>query len=970
MFLLLIIIASAQISDEKRAQIVPEILDSAAQNGSLVKFSTDSVQGIAGVNRSVVPADGRSLAWGVIRLSDNQEQPIAYETVAIATSEGKLYVVDDIPQTDSAGTLIFAIQSVEGRTTTATVRFYFPRLQLGGQIDIFFCTDCFTPADDCVGISSAVSYERTINVNRVCSTNEFAGAFALGARAETFVWFESVTFHAPSRPADAFPEIVASMYSNCCGWGCNPESCRMHCNDGFPYYQEAATIGDTDAYSLPNDEISAEIEYLVYTSSGGTTCRRSFTYTARHPSLVLESHPENLYAFYHYGHLYGDSQPTPARFYVSIQSPLLQAGRGQYWYNSIFLLEVIINGLEDQWREIQRIPIEVPTRQPVEVVIPVSDRNFGSAWAVDVRLLKHRWDYGFLEVDSIRGYLNINVNSIYALGRNSATRTFDFEVTYTLSLSRQLITQRGASSGVIIVRDPANQEIYRYIVPREKLSLGQHTVVVKIPEDQMTRFGRYVFVPHFVDDLAGYYRDRQPRLAQVRGRLFFDTPGTYMGEPSVVGARSYYTIVNAPNNLAYQSFPTENETCFLIAVIPVSYDYYYLYEPIPPELNNRLFVGKDYWRGDGGAQRPDPTNDYLDDFFGRKRYYFTIPSFHNNRQAEQIGTSLRLWPGPKLEFRWLKLRHAVFDKDSSNRRLYYWQYEDTGAEGSTYMWRARVGTHYFAVATSTPALDFYLVEGPRLGDYRGRISKQQFNQLLRSGKLISRDASSGFNAPLRISAKGRFPNVVTQDYKRRVIEWASTFVNVRYEWGGCWFGGRAHPNQRDSSGDAGYEGFGIDCSKLISVAAMMAGLRWDRQYQNIRWWDIGAFHLASDVYPYTRGWPDKRTARLNAQPGDILVKPGYGRDHPGHVALLAELTVRDYIDPITRQPDRLIWARIIDASGPYDGVTINDGRHLIPRRARRVRGSSREDTVGILMEEADGVGRTYRLRQLRRIPPN
>jgi hypothetical protein len=78
---------------------------------------------------------------------------------------------------------------------------------------------------------------------------------------------------------------------------------------------------------------------------------------------------------------------------------------------------------------------------------------------------------------------------------------------------------------------------------------------------------------------------------------------------------------------------------------------------------------------------------------------------------------------------------------------------------------------------------------------------------------------------------------------------------------------------------------------------MMAGLRWDRQYQDTRWWNIGAFHLASDVYPYTRGWPDKRTARLNAQPGDILVKPGYGRDHPGHVALLAELTVRDCIDP-------------------------------------------------------------------------
>ena len=205
--------------------------------------------------------------------------------------------------------------------------------------------------------------------------------------------------------------------------------------------------------------------------------------------------------------------------------------------------------------------------------------------------------------------------------------------------------------------------------------------------------------------------------------------------------------------------------------------------------------------------------------------------------------------------------------------------------------------------------------------------------------------------------------MVTQDYKRRVIEWASTFVNVRYEWGGCWFGGRAHPTQRDGGGFTGYEGFGIDCSKLISAAAMMAGLRWDRQYQNIRWWDIGAFHMASDVYPYTRGWPDNRTARLNAQPGDIVVKPGV-RDHAGHVALIARFTKgMDFIDPRTHQPDRKIWIHVIDASGTYNGVTINDGEHLDPNPSRRIR----EDTLGELMEDKDGVGRTYRLRQLRRI---
>ena len=207
--------------------------------------------------------------------------------------------------------------------------------------------------------------------------------------------------------------------------------------------------------------------------------------------------------------------------------------------------------------------------------------------------------------------------------------------------------------------------------------------------------------------------------------------------------------------------------------------------------------------------------------------------------------------------------------------------------------------------------------------------------------------------------------MVTQDYKRRVIEWASTFVNVRYEWGGCWFGGRAHPTQRDGGGFTGYEGFGIDCSKLISAAAMMAGLRWDRQYQNIRWWDIGAFHMASDVYPYTRGWPDNRTARLNAQPGDILVKPGIG-DYPGHVALIVKFRrSKDVYDDDRPQlvVDRQIWVDIIDASSHYDGVTINDGEHLDPNRSRRIR----EDTLGELMQDKDKVKRTYRLRQLRRI---
>ncbi|PMB18904.1 hypothetical protein, partial [Fischerella thermalis] len=58
---------ASQPADIKHDLMVTEILRAAAQNGSLIKLDAGTAQVVAGVNRVVVPADGDSLAWGVIK---------------------------------------------------------------------------------------------------------------------------------------------------------------------------------------------------------------------------------------------------------------------------------------------------------------------------------------------------------------------------------------------------------------------------------------------------------------------------------------------------------------------------------------------------------------------------------------------------------------------------------------------------------------------------------------------------------------------------------------------------------------------------------------------------------------------------------------------------------------------------------------------------------------------------------------
>jgi hypothetical protein len=60
-------------------------------------------------------------------------------------------------------------------------------------------------------------------------------------------------------------------------------------------FHERGFVEVESAYRLPNEEVEAEVEYLVYQSGGGRVCRQSFTYTIQNPRLILESPIEDLY---------------------------------------------------------------------------------------------------------------------------------------------------------------------------------------------------------------------------------------------------------------------------------------------------------------------------------------------------------------------------------------------------------------------------------------------------------------------------------------------------------------------------------------------------------------------------------------------------------------------------------------------------------------------------------------------------
>lgn len=109
------------------------------------------------------------------------------------------------------------------------------------------------------------------------------------------------------------------------------------------------------------------------------------------------------------------------------------------------------------------------------------------------------------------------------------------------------------------------------------------------------------------------------------------------------------------------------------------------------------------------------------------------------------------------------------------------------------------------------------------------------------------------------------------------MDWAASYLSEPYEWGGHWYGGKTgnHVGRPPE-----YEGYGIDCSGLVSAAARWAGYVWNPWRRT-----TGGLVGVSDVI-----------AGADAFPGDILNRFGV------HVVIiLGRETGSDLISTIEAQ---------------------------------------------------------------------
>ncbi len=137
-------------------------------------------------------------------------------------------------------------------------------------------------------------------------------------------------------------------------------------------------------------------------------------------------------------------------------------------------------------------------------------------------------------------------------------------------------------------------------------------------------------------------------------------------------------------------------------------------------------------------------------------------------------------------------------------------------------------------------------------------------------------------------------------HKRSYLQWLTSFLEVPYEWGGYWYGGRA---DNEDGGSAAYDGYGPDCSGLVSAGARWAGYNWNP-------WRATTSSLATSYYSTVINNPDE-----NLEEGDILNLPG------GHVVTVYWYTAGTINQQTNAVIDSCISNHKVDT---HDPVNIQD----------------------------------------------
>ncbi len=389
------------------------------------------------------------------------------------------------------------------------------------------------------------------------------------------------------------------------------------------------------------------------------------------------------------------------------------------------------------------------------------------------------------------------------------------------------------------------------------------------------------------------------------------------------------------------AYPFENQDLAIWAVIRASDGEYYTGLRYDPENRGVWFSNDGRWLRTGII--------YNSDGGGGEGLHFEPTGV-----AFTIDRRVREWWGPELTVRWYELRHEVdvetrFSQASSSRRRYFYIYPayaqpafgDNGSGWGFRPVRLSMGTHRFQVRVSWQDRQGRTQRIQSSGPTPGAWQPSDQDDIINWNHTWSQNCDEQQELATRISVRQVRSDIQTER-KRRLVEWATSFLEVPYEWGGYWYGGRADVR---AEWHTPYNGYGVDCSGFVCAVARWAGYNWGSRRGT--YWRVNVSGMMDENY--TRA---QTIARM--EPGDILAAPGR------HVEIVYQILERWY------DRDRRRWEAQI--------YTIDA---CVRRGGNKVHIHQNEQSYGLRDDGRDGVdiwrvflNRRYRLRELVEMTPD
>ncbi|MCW5934573.1 MAG: hypothetical protein KIT45_09790 [Fimbriimonadia bacterium] len=908
--------------------------------------TANGYQCVAGIYPPEVPADGESVAWVVLRLTDPEGKPVPNAPIDISSLLGELMPFTPLPQTDSDGMAIMAIRAplFPGENSTL-VRFpSLPTLQLElgsrfclpggscsnnqqtGEVDFRYSWSSDAP----VALMESSPYYPEMDI---CG-GQFAGLTRLDVSGQrdmsgvgTELIVQKFTLRVPNR--DAGDHFNKDFYPHDSG-GCR-NTILLPCLDCNAYNQSFPSpiafalsfmnlnhlpggLYESHSLYLPVDTESVITAHWIRYSWVGSRAGQK-TLSSRSNNLRIEMSEDSPTEFVQ------SENPAERRVTARVNLRSGQNTRPNAPNEEKAIVRVMVFPPNSGPQVIsqsrvsipaENIEIQLPSNFPegvypfvVDTILPVS-RSYYTTNNRDVDSTHSYWNRlsstsPIREFETVRNApLTTNFYALQPLGFQSSGKTFDFQVSYSLQSEKP--TQ--GASGQIKVFDAGQRLIHTHELQPHQLRIdnngplyySDHTVTVKIPENQMARFGRYHFVLEVFDNAGQLYKVAQNKRAfPAKASQVYDPPKINLADFQVV----FSNQSPGHDNDIERASPYVNDVLQMNVIIRArdsqgsairSYHYY------PFVGNQPYFSPGNNSRNDGGEQKS-----------------FDAPY--------RVATNTLPWPGPKLDFQWYELVSAVNQSSargpvsrkingSMHRYFVYPEYRTlTLLEGNQVRFDTP-GTRRVAVRVGYQdkigARKWNSSPSPTPGRYRsGHNQLQDLTHPPQPDWSFNCDSSE--ELAVRVSVRSRLDEVYTQ-FKREFLEWCTSFLKTPYEWGGGWYGGRADAQANRTGIDNGDEGYGIDCSGLVSSAAGLAGADWGRTKR-------GTYGLLEYSTPIDV---------TDLEPGDILLKPG------SHAVVV--LSVRNDQLPNGR---RETIVDIIESVGEFHSTRISGGQNLDREYLRR-----------------------------------